>query len=206
MEEWQSALLVAAIAAVAGLVGAVIGRERWPADLRDAKRLGEVVDKMEPGTKEREFAAMYRDDLTSRWLISRVVARNDFRRELGLILMPLGFLITVGGFVAGTVGAFAVSSDAPREVLVQLLAFSVAGLTLGPLACGVGLWSGSAYLKRWSRYLTDLRQARGMRAPVADWVSDFDKSYKHSRNRATTAARPTEPTQRDGTPDTPLTP
>jgi hypothetical protein len=176
MEEWQSALLVAAIAAIAGLLGAIIGKERWPADLRDAKRLGEIIDKMVEGTKEREFAETYRDDLASRWLISRVVARNDFRRELGLVLMIVGTVFVATSSFVLVAAALGQLRGAPGQMIVAAATWFVSGLLL----VGGGTWLGNAYLKRWNEYLTQLRAARGMRAPISDWVREFDRSYRHA--------------------------
>lgn len=177
MEDWQSALVVAAIAAVTALVGAVIGRERWPADLRDAKRFGEIVEKMEEGTKERELAAMYRDDLASRWLIGRVVAKNDVRRELGLVFVLAGLAVSVTGLLALVLVLPRLSGSQP-EATAAAVGLYAGWAVFGGALFASGVWMGNAYLTRWNRYLTELRAARGMRAPVTDWVKEFDQSYK----------------------------
>lgn len=186
MEDWQTALMVAAIAAIAAVVGALIGRERWPADLRDAKRLGEIVDKMEPGSEEREFAAKYRDDLAARWIIRRVVASNDIRREIGLTFILAGFvLLLVGG-----VGAAVALSGALMQTPLELVTGWPAWLGCGLAFVGVGVWCGNAYLKHWDHYLKELRTARGMREPVTSWVNDFNRAYRGRKPVKTPTAAP----------------
>lgn len=172
VDQWQSAILVAAIAAVAGIVGAAIGRERWPADLRDAKRLGEIVEKMEPGSQERDFAAQYRDDLASRWIIGQVAASNDIRREIGLSLMIMGLVLALIGTVGAVASLVGVLTQAPVSLVPGWAGWIGGGL----LSFALGVWSGNAYLKRWDRHLKDLRAARGMREPITSWVNDFNKA------------------------------
>ncbi|MEU1970759.1 hypothetical protein ABZ477_03815 [Microbacterium sp. NPDC019599] len=191
MEDWQSALWVAAIAAVSGLVGALIGRERWPADLRDAKRLSEIVEKMEPETKERELAAMYRDDLTARWIFGRVATLGDVRRDLGLALIVIGSVtVLLGGLglpIAAYLGLFGDAGSDPGATFFVVILVGVA-------LFGLGIWLANSYLNRWNKSLTDLRAARGMRPPVDDWVNEFRKGQKRSkRMRPSLSGKPSAP-------------
>jgi uncharacterized membrane protein YbhN (UPF0104 family) len=202
MDDNAAAVVVAIIAAIGVVVAATITArtaiERWPAGLREAKRLTELIEKMDYNAQQR-LARDFRDDLVASWVM-RKVAPDAIGWFIALVLIRTltVVLLLVCSTLVALFFAAAVQTGQSATVLQLYVPY-----VLGFGAAFVVAFAVQAFVdvKRDSRR-SEARNAawdaRGLRDPVAFQMAHAEKERK-------SASRPPTHTAEHAETDTPKT-
>lgn len=186
MDESSASVWVAVIGVMGVIVGSVIAgsfaRDRWPHGLSDARRLGELIEKMDKGTAERQLAAEHRDDLIAAWVFARTSPAAENWRSFA-----------VGASALLTVLTIAIAVGVPVLVVFSATAYDIPYNSWWPLLLALLImWAPTLALfvaailgweKRWNAHLDAVRESRGMRRPLTKWLKTFERDRRSKPGR-----------------------